>query len=123
MRKIVNIKEKYAQFSDHWSPRVVGELNGQQVKLAKVSGELVWHDHATEDELFLVQRGTFYLEFRDGTTVELKEGEFYIVPRGVEHLPYTKNGEEAWLLLLEPATTKHTGNVDHALTQRKAEFL
>ena len=119
----VNLREKFGLFADHWSPKIVGELNGQQVKLAKVSGELVWHDHAEEDELFLVQRGTFYLDFRDGSTVQLTEGEFYIVPRGVEHRPYTKNGEEAWILLLEPATTKHTGVVEDEKTQTEPEYL
>ena len=123
MPGIVNLREKFEMFSDHWSPKIVGQLNGQQVKLAKVSGELVWHDHAEEDELFLVQRGTFYLDFRDGSTVQLSAGEFYIVPRGVEHRPYTKRGEEAWLLLLEPATTKHTGEVTNEMTQTEPEYL
>ena len=123
MANKVNLRDKFDLFTDRWSPKVVGELNGQHVKLAKVSGELVWHDHTDEDELFLVQRGTFFLDFRDGSTVELHPGEFYIVPRGVEHRPYTRDGEEAWLVLLEPATIKHTGEVQDAKTQAKLEFL
>src|SRR5580700_10540310 len=82
----VNLHEKLALFSDHWNPRVVGELNGQHIKLVKFQGEFVWHDHAAEDELFLVVRGSFRMEFRD-RSVTLNEGEFLIVPRGVEHRP------------------------------------
>lgn len=121
--EVVNLKQKYSLFSDHWSPKVVGTLNGQHVKLAKVSGELVWHDHAEEDELFLVQKGRFHLDFRDGSTVTLNEGEFYIVPKGVEHRPYTDEGEEAWVLLLEPTTTKHTGEVMDDKTQTELQYL
>ena len=118
MRKPINLAEKFSAFTDHWSPKIVADLNGQQVKLAKVSGEFVWHDHAEEDELFLVQRGTLFIDFRDGQTVEINPGEFYVVPRGVEHNPRTRPGEEVWLILLEPAATKHTGAVQ---TQRTVE--
>ena len=96
----VNIGEKLALFSDHWNPRVVGELNGQHVKLVKFQGEFVWHDHANEDELFLVVRGSFRIEFRD-RSVTLKEGEFLIVPRGVEHRPVAEH--EVEVMLFEPA--------------------
>ncbi|MEL7161717.1 MAG: cupin domain-containing protein, partial [Bacteroidota bacterium] len=76
----VNIQQKFAQFTDHWSPKIIGELNGQHLKLAKVQGEFVWHDHANEDELFLIYRGTLFIDFRDRETVELNPGEFYVVP-------------------------------------------
>lgn len=109
----VNIGEKLALFSDHWNPRVVGELNGQHVKLVKFQGEFVWHDHAAEDELFLVVRGSFRMEFRD-RSVTVKEGEFIIVPRGVEHRPVAE--QEVEVMLFEPAQIKHTGDVESKLT-------
>ena len=96
----VNIREKLALFSDHWNPRVVGELNGQHVKLVKFQGEFVWHNHAAEDELFLVVRGSFRMDFRD-RSVTLNDGEFIIVPRGVEHRPVAE--QEVEVLLFEPA--------------------
>lgn len=107
MQKI-NLAEKLALFAEHWSPRVVGELNGQQVKLAKLKGEFVWHHHEHEDELFLVVKGQLVIRFRDGE-VTLNEGEFLIVPRGVEHQPAA--AEEVAVLLFEPAATLNTGNV------------
>ncbi len=103
----VNLSEKLALFADHWSPKVVGELNGQQVKLVKFVGEFVWHAHDHEDELFLVVKGRFTMEFRD-RHVPLDEGEFLIVPRGVEHRPVA--AEEVHVLLFEPATTLNTGD-------------
>jgi mannose-6-phosphate isomerase-like protein (cupin superfamily) len=112
----VNLREKLARFSDHWGPRVVGELNGQQVKLVKFIGEFVWHHHADEDELFLVVHGRFRMEFRD-RHVWLEEGEFLIVPRGVEHRPVAE--EEAHVLLFEPASTLNTGNVQNERTVLK----
>lgn len=120
--KKINLNEKFGQFNEHWSPRIIGETNGQQVKLAKVKGELVWHDHANEDELFLIIKGTLILEFRD-RIVELSEGEILIVPNGVEHLPRTKNNEEVWLLLIEPASTLHTGEVVHEKTNNRQEWI
>lgn len=104
----VSLAEKLATFSDTWRPRIVGELNGQQVKVVKVRGEFLWHRHESEDELFLVLRGHLTLELRD-RKVELDEGEFCIVPRGVEHRPTAR--EEAHLLLFEPASTLNTGDV------------
>jgi mannose-6-phosphate isomerase-like protein (cupin superfamily) len=104
----VNLAEKFALFSEHWSPRVLGELNGQQVKAVKFVGEFVWHHHENEDELFLVVKGRFRMEFRD-RTVELEAGEFLIVPRGVEHRPVAD--EEVEIFLFEPGTTLNTGNV------------
>lgn len=104
----VNIREKLARFDDHWSPRIVGELNGQHVKLVKFRGEFVWHRHDDEDELFLVVHGRFRMELRD-RSIELEPGEFLIVPRGVEHRPVA--AEEVHVLLFEPASTRNTGNV------------
>jgi mannose-6-phosphate isomerase-like protein (cupin superfamily) len=104
----VNLREKFALFGDYWSPKVVDELNGQHVKLVKLLGEFVWHKHDHEDELFLVVKGRFRMEFRD-RHVRLEEGEFLIVPRGVEHRPVAD--EEAHVLLFEPATTLNTGDV------------
>lgn len=116
----VNLLEKFGLFNDHWSPKVVGELNGQQVKLAKFSGPFVWHHHELEDELFLVVKGRFHMEFRD-RTVMLEEGEFLIVPRGVEHRPVAE--EEVWVLLFEPAATLNTGNVEDEKTKVVLERL
>jgi mannose-6-phosphate isomerase-like protein (cupin superfamily) len=112
----VNIKEKLSQIHDHWDPRIAGELNGQYVKLVKFEGEFVWHHHQNEDELFLVTKGRFRMDFRD-REVWLEEGEFFIVPRGVEHRPVAL--EEAHVLLFEPASTLNTGNVSNAMTIRE----
>lgn len=110
----VNIGQKLALFSDYWSPRIVGELNGQQVKLAKFKGEFVWHKHEQEDELFLVIKGSLKMEFRDRTET-VNENEFIIVPRGVEHRPVA--GEEVSVLLFEPASTLNTGDTTNELTK------
>jgi mannose-6-phosphate isomerase-like protein (cupin superfamily) len=104
----ISLDEKFASFSDHWQPRIIGELNGQHVKVAKVRGEFMWHHHEHEDELFLVHRGTLRLEFRD-RTVTLGPGEMLIVPRGVEHRPVAD--DEVELVLFEPAGTLNTGNL------------
>lgn len=110
----VNLNEKFTSFADHWRPKVVGALNGQEVKLVKVQGDFVWHHHEIEDELFLVWRGHLRIEFRD-RVVELHEGEFLVVPHGVEHRPVAH--AEVELLLFEPAATRNTGNViDSVLT-------
>ena len=109
----VTLAEEFAAIAEHWSPRVVGELNGQQVKLAKFQGAFVWHHHEHEDELFLVHRGRFRMEFRD-RAVELQAGDFLIVPRGVEHRPVAD--EEVEVLLFEPAGTLNTGNVRNERT-------
>lgn len=113
----VNLKEKFALFTDHWKPKIVGELNGQQVKLVKFAGAFDWHHHDNEDELFLVVRGRFTMEFPD-RKVALAPGEFLIVPRGVEHRPVAE--EEVEVMLFEPAGTLNTGNVQ---TERTAEVL
>jgi mannose-6-phosphate isomerase-like protein (cupin superfamily) len=107
----VNLRQKLELISEHWRPKVVGELNGQEVRLAKFKGTFVWHHHDHEDELFLGVSGRFRVEFRD-RAVELEPGEFIIVPRGVEHR--TVADEEAAVLVFEPAATRNTGNVEHA---------
>jgi len=111
--RAVNLKEKLSRIPDLWHPRLVGELNGQHVKLARVKGEFVWHHHQNEDELFLVLEGELRLEFRDGA-VTLGPGEMYIVPKGVEHRPVAAN--EAHILMFEPASTLNTGNVRNERT-------
>ena len=116
----VNLREKLALFSDHWNPRIVGELNGQHVKVVKFQGEFVWHDHSEEDEFFLVLRGSFRMDFRD-RSVTLGEGDFIVVPRGVEHRPVAER--EVEVLLFEPAEIKHTGNVESDLTVRRFERI
>jgi mannose-6-phosphate isomerase-like protein (cupin superfamily) len=105
---VINIQEKFKLFLDLWSPKKVGELNGQQILLAKLKGAFVFHKHDDEDELFMVIKGSLDIELRD-KTITLKEGEFYIVPKGVEHKPIAK--EEVHVLLFEPLDIKHTGNV------------
>ena len=116
----VNLAETFARFSDQFSPKIVGELNGQQVKLVRFQGEFVWHHHEAEDEMFLVIDGRFRMEFRD-RHVWLEKGEFLIVPRGVEHRPVAE--EEALVLLFEPATTLNTGNVRNERTREKLDVL
>lgn len=109
----VNVAEKLALFDEHWSPKVVAELNGQHVKLVKLLGTFSWHHHDEEDELFFVVEGRFRMEFRD-RSVWLEEGEMIVVPRGVEHRPVAE--EEAHVMLFEPASTLNTGNVRNELT-------
>src|SRR3954466_9923505 len=117
----VNLSEKLAQFSDQWKSKIVGELNGQLVKLVKFQGPFVWHHHDHEDELFMVLKGRFRMEFRD-RHVWLEEGEILVVPRGVEHRPVAE--EEVEILLFEPASTLNTGNaVDDARTLRELERI
>ena len=111
----ININEKLSLFNDHWNPRIIGELNGQQVKAAKLKGEFFWHHHEQEDEMFLVVKGVLRMEFRD-KVIDVKEGEFIIVPKGVEHKPVAE--EEVSLLLFEPASTLNTGNIENERTKR-----
>ena len=117
---VINIKEKFDLFSDYWSPKRIGKLNGQQIILAKIKGEFVFHKHDDEDELFMVMKGQLILELRDQTVV-VNPGEFYIVPRGVEHRPTAK--EETNLLLFEPLETKHTGDVMADITVESYEEI
>ena len=109
----VNLEAKFAKFSDHWSPKIAGELNDSYVKLVKLQGEFTWHHHDHEDELFLVISGTLIMQFRDRNVV-VNPGEFIIVPKGVEHNP--KAESECHIVLLEPKTTLNTGNVENERT-------
>jgi len=118
--KKVNLKEKFAKFSDHWNPRLIGELNGQHVKVAKLKGEFVFHHHDDEDEMFLVLEGQLQMVLED-KTIDINAGEFIIIPKGVSHKPIAD--EEVHLLLFEPASTLHTGNVRHELTRDNIEKL
>lgn len=120
MSEPVNIHEKLSLFSDHWNPRIVGELNGQEVKLVKFKGEFVWHKHDQEDELFYVLEGGFDMHFRD-KIVTLRKHEFLIVPRGVEHKPVAS--EEVSVMLFEPANTLNTGDTKGALTRNTLDKL
>lgn len=109
----INIYEKFNLFHDHWSPKIIAELNGQAVKAVKLQGEFVWHHHDHEDELFMVIKGRLRMDFRD-KEIWIEEGEFIVVPHGVEHRPYAD--EEVWVLLFEPSTTLNTGNVQNERT-------
>ncbi|MDX2494536.1 MAG: cupin domain-containing protein [Desulfuromusa sp.] len=116
----VNLKDKFSQFDEHWQPKIVGELNGQYVKLAKLKGEFVWHQHETEDELFMVINGKLLIKLRD-RDVTLNPGEFFIIPRGVEHIPIAK--EEVEVMLFEPKSVVNTGNIQDERTLDTSEYL
>lgn len=116
----IALAEKLALISTHWDPKIVAELNGQHVKLAKIQGEFVWHSHAHEDELFLVLRGAFRMDYRD-RTVELREGDVVVVPRGVEHRPVAEH--ECSILLFEPAGTVNTGDAGGTLTRDRPSWI
>ena len=118
MSRKINLDEALGRFEERWSPRVIGELNGQHVKLAKLEGEFCWHHHEHEDELFLVLHGRLQMHLRDGV-VELGPGDLYIVPRGTEHKPVAP--EPTSVLLFEPATTRNTGNVVNERTVERIE--
>jgi len=112
----INLAEKFSVFTEHWSPKIVGDLNGQQVKLVKFKGPFVWHHHENEDELFYVVKGSFDMEFRD-RSITIHEGEFIIVPRGVEHRPIAK--VEVHVMLFEPGSTLNAGNIENERTIRE----
>ena len=116
----INLKEKFDQFTEYWTPKIIGELNGQYVKLAKGKGELIWHKHDEEDEMFLVVKGELILHFRD-KQVRLTEGEIYIVPKGVEHKPEAP--EEVHIMLFEPKSTAHTGKIISEVTVTDQEWI
>ncbi len=118
--KKVTVADKLALFSDYWSPKVVGALNGQEVKLVKLKGEFVWHQHEQEDELFYVLSGTLKIEFRDRVEI-LKPNEFIIIPKGVEHKPVAD--EEVHVMLFEPASTVNTGDTKSTLTKNDLDYI
>ena len=124
MKKIepINIMNKFSLFNEKWTPKIIGELNDQYVKVCKLKDDFVWHSHENEDELFMVFKGTLLMDFRDQRTVEVKEGEILIVPRGVEHRPHT-NGEIVFNLLFEPKTTLHTGDVETEMTVKELDWI
>jgi mannose-6-phosphate isomerase-like protein (cupin superfamily) len=123
--QVVNLARKFETFTDHFSPKIVGELNNFQVKLVKVQGEFMWHHHDVEDEMFLVMKGELHMKLRDRDGREREEvvrsGEFIIVPHGVEHMPYTR--EETHIVLFEPASTLNTGNVQNERTVAQLERI
>tara|TARA_B100000809_G_scaffold110926_1_gene109507 strand:+ start:1402 stop:1776 length:375 start_codon:yes stop_codon:yes gene_type:complete len=111
--KKINLKDKLSKFSEHWSPRIIAEMNDYQFKLAKIRGEFVWHDHKDTDEVFIVIEGTMSIEFRDGI-VDLGEGELCVVPKGVEHKPYAEN--ECKIMIVEPRGVTNTGDAESEFT-------
>ena len=116
----INLKEKFSHFSDYWSPKIIGELNDCHIKAAKLKGEFVWHHHDNEDELFLVVKGTLRMKFRDRQAI-VNEGEFIVVPRGIEHCPVAD--EEVHLVLIEPKSTLNTGNITNERTVAQLERI
>ena len=124
MKKIepINIMNKFSLFNEKWTPKIIGELNNQYVKLCKLKDDFVWHSHKNEDELFMVFKGTLLMEFRDGRIVKVKKGEILIVPKGVEHRPHT-NGDIVFNLLFEPKSTLHTGDVENELTIKELDWI
>ena len=124
MKKIepINIMNKFSLFNEEWTPKIIGELNDQYVKLCKLKDDFVWHSHENEDELFMVFKGTLLMEFRDGRIVKIKQGEILIVPKGVEHRPHT-NGDIVFNLLFEPKSTLHTGDVENELTVKELDWI
>lgn len=116
----VNLEQKFQLFTEHWSPKIVGELNGQHVKLARLKGEFVWHKHDLEDELFFIVKGSLKMEFRDKTIV-VNENEFIVVPRGVEHRPVAE--KEVLVMLFEPATTLNTGDKENEFTKKELDRI
>ena len=120
----INLAQKFSLFEDHWNPRIAGELNGQYLKLVKFKGPFTWHHHETEDEMFLVVKGRFRMDYREqgrDREIWIEEGEFVVVPRGVEHRPVAD--KECHVLLFEPATTLNTGNVEDAFTRKELKRI
>ncbi len=118
----VNLKQKFELFDEHWTPKIIADTNGQLVKLAKLKGEFVWHNHADEDELFYIVKGKLLLRFKD-RDVHLSEGELYVVPKGEDHLPIAER--ECWVMLIEPNGTKHTGevNFEGTVEEKRQEWI
>ncbi|HKJ31105.1 MAG TPA: cupin domain-containing protein [Balneolales bacterium] len=118
--EIVNLDKKFSLFNEYWQPKLVGELNGQHIKIAKLKGEFIWHKHDNEDEMFLIHKGQLIIKLRD-RDVTLNKGEFFIVPKGVEHKPVAE--EEVHLIMFEPAQTRNTGNVENEKTVETIERI
>ena len=118
--KKINFSEKLSEFTDHWSPKVIAEMNNYQFKLVKIEGDFIWHNHADTDETFIVIEGSMFIELED-KTVELNEGEMYVVPRGVNHKPYAL--EECKVMLVEPRGVLNTGNINNNLTASNDEWI
>ena len=116
----INLKNKFSLITDHWNPRILGEVNDCAIKAVKLQGEFIWHHHDNEDELFLVTKGTLRMKFRDREAI-VREGEFVFVPRGVEHLPVAE--EEVHLVLIEPKSTRNTGNITNERTVAQLERI
>ena len=116
----ISLKEKFKRFDDHWSPKIIGEMNDYQFKLAKVKGDFVWHHHQETDETFFVISGKLNIELKD-TKIKLNEGEMVIIPKGVEHRPYSK--DECLIMLIEPKNVKNTGNIKNELTVEKETWI
>jgi mannose-6-phosphate isomerase-like protein (cupin superfamily) len=121
-KKPINLIRKFSTFDEQWSPKIIATANGQLIKLAKIEGEFVWHNHAHEDEVFFIVKGKLLLRFRD-KDIHLKEGELYIVPKGVDHLPIAD--QECWVMLIEPKGTKHTGdtNFDRSIEEEDQQWI
>ena len=124
MKKIepISLANKFSLFNEKWTPKIIGELNNQYVKICKLKGDFVWHSHKNEDELFLVIKGTLYIDFRNSESVKVNEGEIIIIPKGVEHRPHT-NGQEVYNLLFEPKTTLHTGDKQTDMTVEEIDWI
>ena len=120
--KAINLVEKFSLIDKDWCPKIIGELNGQYVKVCRMRDDFVWHLHDNEDELFMVFKGTLFIEFRERETVKVSEGEIFIVPKGVEHRPRTE-GEVVYNLLFEPKSTLHTGNLQTNRTVSKLDWI
>ena len=118
--KPINLQEKLSKFSDHWSPKIVAQMNDYHFKLVKFQGDFIWHHHDDTDEVFMVLNGEMWIDFRDGK-VELKQGELFVVPKGVEHKPVSE--QEAQVLVFEPKSTKHTGDVESERTVKKIDWI
>ena len=120
--KPINLMDKFSLFNETWTPKIIGELNGQYVKLCKLENDFIWHSHEKEDELFMVFKGTLFIELRGREKVEIREGEVLIIPKGVEHRPYT-NGDIVFSMLFEPKNTLHTGDTESNMTIKSLDWI
>ena len=120
--KPINLMDKFSLFNETWTPKIIGELNGQYVKLCKLENDFIWHSHEKEDELFMVFKGTLFIELRGREKVEIREGEVLIIPKGVEHRPYT-NGDIVFSMLFEPKNTLHIGDTESNMTIKSLDWI